>query len=309
MFDFRQATRKREFSDEVNNVLLHSWRPQTIKQYDVYLKKWFTFTNQRSVNSFSPSVGNVLEFLYQLFDSGYSYSALNSARSTLSSFITFDNQPLGCNPCIVRFLRGCFNLRPSLPRTNVTWDVDRVLSYLKNLYPLCDLTLKDLTLKCVSLLAIVSGQRMQSLFYIDVRNIEILFDRLKIRFGDLLKTSRPNFHQKELCFESYTDKRLCIVTTFQEYIKRTETLRSSGTQLFISYTKPYSSVTRSTIARWVKVVLFNSGIDMCLFTPHSVRGASTSAAHRKRVPLATILETAGWSNSKTFARFYNKPIH
>ena len=47
---------------------------------------------------------------------------------------------------------------------------------------------------------------------------------------------------------------------------------------------------------------------MNMFSPHSTRSASTSAAHCSNVPLKTILSTAGWSNAKTFATYYNKPI-
>ena len=50
-----------------------------------------------------------------------------------------------------------------------------------------------------------------------------------------------------------------------------------------------------------------SGLDTSIFIPHSVRAASTSAAFRAKVPLDTILNTAGWSKESTFGRYYNKP--
>ena len=44
------------------------------------------------------------------------------------------------------------------------------------------------------------------------------------------------------------------------------------------------------------------------YKAHSTRAAATSFAYEKGVPLKDIIKTAGWSNEKTFAKYYNKPI-
>ena len=63
-----------------------------------------------------------------------------------------------------------------------------------------------------------------------------------------------------------------------------------------------------TIARWVKFVLTNGGVDMSIFTPHSIRSASTSTAMKAKVPLDTTLKTAGWTKDSTFRKYYNKDV-
>ena len=68
-------------------------------------------------------------------------------------------------------------------------------------------------------------------------------------------------------------------------------------------------MSKDTLSRWIKTLLVKAGVDMSIFTPHSTRAASATAALRNLVPLKTILKTAGWSNSCTFAKFYNKPVH
>ena len=52
--------------------------------------------------------------------------------------------------------------------------------------------------------------------------------------------------------------------------------------------------------------LAGTGVDMS--KPHNTRAAVTSVAHRKGVQVEHILKMAEWSNEKTFARFYNKPL-
>lgn len=60
------------------------------------------------------------------------------------------------------------------------------------------------------------------------------------------------------------------------------------------------------MARWLKEVLKRSGIDDKIFSPHSYRSASTSAAFAGGVQLKEILETANWTNAKTFYTFYRR---
>ena len=82
----------------------------------------------------------------------------------------------------------------------------------------------------------------------------------------------------------------------------------SYSQLLLSYVKPHSPVSRDTISRWVKFVLQSSGIDVNIFKPHSTRSASTSKAKLSDVPLADILDKAGWKSESTLAKFYDQKI-
>ena len=256
----------------------------------------------------TPKIEQVLDFLSHLFDSGLSYSALNSARSALSTFIIVDGKPVGSHPLVVRLLKGVFNTRPSLPKNTVTWDPQILLDYLRTLSPVRNLNLLDLSVKTVSLLLILTGQRGQSLHLMDVRNITITQNHVKIRFGDLLKTTRPGFHQQELTLKAYApDRRICIVTVLNEYMRRTADIRSVDA-LFISSRKPYGRVSRDTISRWFKNSMKKAGLDLSVFTPHSVRAASTSAAARANIPLGSILGTAGWARENTFRNYYDKPV-
>ena len=67
-------------------------------------------------------------------------------------------------------------------------------------------------------------------------------------------------------------------------------------------------MTSATIARWVVNVLKKTGVNVSVFSAHSTRSAASSKASKKRLNLAEISKTAGWSNAKTFAMFYKKNI-
>ena len=189
----------------------------------------------------------------------------------------------------------------------VTWDADIVLTFLKKWSPAANLSLPQLALKVVLLCLLVSGQRGQALWLLDLCSITWSKTDIRCTFGDL-KTSAPNRHQDKLVFGSFPeDKSLYVVHYLRHYEKRTHALKGSEAKLFISWKAPHSVVSRDTLRRWIKMGLKTAGIDMSRFTAHLTRSASTSKAVHK-LPLATILKTVGWRCPSTFATFYKKPI-
>ena len=94
----------------------------------------------------------------------------------------------------------------------------------------------------------------------------------------LLKTSRPGVSLPKVVLYKFDKKKkeLCVFHTLNEYIDRTHNLRKSN-RLFVSF-KTFKAVTSCTLARWLKQVLFLSGIDISKFSTHSFRGASISKA-------------------------------
>ena len=159
------------------------------------------------------------------------------------------------------------------------------------------------------LVSLVSAQRGQTIHYLNLDDMTYSETTVTFILSKPIKQSKPGGKSVVVKFTSYpTDSRICVVTTLRNYLARTSILRAYHKQLFISYLKPFKPVSRSTISRWIKVVMSKSGINVDLFKPHSTRAASTSKASKSSVPLEQILSTAGWSSATTFAHFYNKPI-
>ena len=93
--------------------------------------------------------------------------------------------------------------------------------------------------------------------------------------------------------------------TLRQYELITSPLReSSNRALFLAMVKPHLPVASCTIARWLKKVLEDAGIDVSIFSAHSVHGASSSAAALAGVTTNVILEAADWSTESVFRRFY-----
>ena len=306
----RESYKGKNISTKSTNIILQSWRRSTKKQYVSYLSRWFRFCHDRQISSVQTDLGLVLDFLTELYDSGCGYNAINTTRSALSAIgIVKDGVSIGSHPVVIRYMKGIYNLRPSVTKYCETWDVSKVLHYLIKLSPIRKLSLRLLTLKLCMLIALTLASRVQSIYLLDIKNIRKCYSSYILHYSGLLKQTKAGVSNPVAELKAYPpDRRLCTVFVLKEYLRRTEILRGDVTCLFISYIKPHKAVTRDTISRWLRTVMENSGIDIGKFKSHSIRSASASRAKEKFVPVEDIMKTAGWSSSKTFAQFYDKPI-
>ena len=129
------------------------------------------------------------------------------------------------------------------------------------------------------------------------------------KLATLTKKRKPGNSPKELFFGGFPeDRRLCVVQCLRRYEECTQQYRNQdNTRVFISYVKPHARVTPQRIAKWIKVVIGEAGIDSSIFSAHSTRGASSTAAAKQGVPTEEILRMADWSQENTFRKFYYRP--
>lgn len=162
----------------------------------------------------------------------------------------------------------------------------------------------------MTLLALITGGRIQTLSLIRISNIRESEDKIQIPVTDPIKTSGPGRPQPTLHIPFFDEnKLLCVATTLKTYIEFTKPLRGPDEDfLFIATRKPHLRANKQTLSKWVKHMLKMAGINTD-FNPHTTRHCSTSAALRQGVSIETICRTAGWTTrSGTFARYYNKPL-
>ena len=278
----------------------------------VYIKRWFQLCVQKGWEKWTPQLSQAIAFLTLLFDRGLSYSAINAARSALSHVLDpFDGVDFGKHPVVCRVLKGMYNRRPQRSRYTATWDVNVVLNYLCELSPVVKLTLKDLTLKLLLLLLLITCQRLQT---IQSLNIDDMIwsnndNTVVFRLSTVLKHSRRGSLGLISLKAFEEDPRLCIIRTLKAYLDKTNEVRDkSCNKLFITTTPPFKGVSTQTLGRWTKELLSRAGINTDLFKAHSVRGASTSKLSQLKVPVKEIMEKAAWSTECTFRKFYEKTI-
>ena len=245
----------------------------------------------------------------------YSGEALNTFRSALSFFLKLEIPNLGHKEKITVLFQSFYKQRPTFGKYIVTWDVGKVLRFLASWHPPSAITLKQLTLKTVTLIALTASDRAQTIHALRVDRVAITNQGLEFVIFDRLKTTRSGQPPKVVKCVSWDAEELDVSFYVQKYMDKTFSFRCRSyrrglgkpTQLFLSH-RTGLPVTRSTISRWIKEVMGMAGIDIKMFSPGSTRGASVSAAARRGASLTQILINGNWTNLGTYQRFYHRTV-
>lgn len=302
-----RAYRLKHMPEDAIEIILASTSEKTQKQYNSALKKWWTFCLSQNLDPFSTDIPNIVKFLSQEFLSGVKYDTLNATRSAISLIMGPD---IAEDHRVKRFFKGVYNIRPNQPKYALTWDPQIVLRYFSDQPNNEVLSLKDLSKKLLTLLAIITAHRMQTFSVIELDNIEIRAENVIIKIPKRIKTSGLNRHQPALVIPFFRENcKVCAASALVSYLEKTREIRKSEKRLFISFKTPHKAVSSQTLSHWVCDSLSLAGIDTSVFSAHSTRHASTSAVSRQGISIDVIRRTAGWSKTScTFARFYNREI-
>ena len=87
--------------------------------------------DERNSNPIQGPVTDVINFLAEMYEAGYSYRSLNSYSSAiLSAHEKVDSHLVGQHPIVARILKGAFNSRPPKLRYTSAWRVSQVITWL-----------------------------------------------------------------------------------------------------------------------------------------------------------------------------------
>ena len=286
--------------------MLASWAPSTAKSYESAAKRWLAYTTTRDIHPLLPTANQCIQFLSEYYDTGVGHSAINTSRSFLSCFIDIAGVPAGEVPTIARYVKGTRRQRPPGTKETYVWDPIPVLRYIQDWGPIAGLTPEQMLRRTLVLFLLATGQRLQALHLMKRIDCQWEEDSLKIKYSERLKTNDPKSNPLILMFYKHEIEELCVFTHIKSYLAVAGNT-SAAPYVFATVKAPARRATQATIARHVKKTLHLAGVGGN-FNAYSARHASTSAAARSRVPVDSILKSAGWSRETTFSRFYKRPL-
>ena len=73
-------------------------------------------------------------------------------------------------------------------------------------------------------MCITTGQRDQTLFYMNIGLMMFEADEVTIFVLELLKQSRPGHHLEPMVLLRHPDQEICVVSHLEQYIERTKDL-------------------------------------------------------------------------------------
>ena len=284
MAHFHKSAKERGICHETSSFLLKSIGKSTLSSYSRYWKRFnLFFIAQRPRCDLSTNL--ICKFLISLFKTGASCSSINIARCALSLFLTYDLD-IKNDATISRLFQSFYKQRPLKIKHFTFWPVKQVLDHLASFHPPSSLTLKQLTLKTVALIALTCSDRGQTMHLMNIENATISPNSISFVIFDPLKHTKKVVRPKVIKCLSSDIPELNVCDYVTAYMNRTITIRASHvaegkekpTQLFLSWATK-GPITRQTLSRWLKITLKNAGIDVSQFSGHSFRGAGLSSAY------------------------------
>ena len=309
---FRGPGKSAELSAKAKELVAKARSSGTTRAYQSGWSKFRGWCDQQQVDPVSCPVEVIVNFLAEQ-QHLVLFGTLAGYRTAISFFHQRVNGvPVGKHPLVAELMKGAFRDNPPVPRYTETWDVSMVLAYLQELGPNAGLNQKELTLKLAMLLALVSRARGHELHAINPEAISWHEDKVVCHILGMTKTktmSRPQKVFELLRFKE--SNNIDPVQCLKSYLNMTANQRETKVQkshLFLSFVPPHHVVKTCSIARWLRLIMQEAGIDMSKFKAHSIRSAAVSKVPLAGMSVNEIAKLGDWSNASTFYRFYKKDV-
>lgn len=248
-----------------------------------------------------------MNFLALLTATARSYSFVNSARSALSN--TFPALHLSSNPLVQRIMRSASLLHPPQPRYTATYDLQPVYDFIaQRWHNHVTISFKDLTRKTAFLLAARGILRSSDLARISSSSVSFSDKQASFVVKQPKESSVREPHRlvKLTCTKP---DAACAVCTLLAYYSRTRAWRlkvGDDDHLFVSCDTAFKPVSSQRIAKWLKSVLHDAGVDTTIFKAHSIRSASATLQRQQGASADEIMAKGHWRSRTVFARFYDR---
>ena len=243
------------------------------------------------------------------------------------------NNTLVDNGAISALLRSFRTERPSIDRTVPSWNLALVLDALRKppFEPLRTVTMANLTVKTVFLLALATAKRRSEIHAIVMEgsglsegksNFVLAFDRNFVpKTQQTSKLSERHVVVPALPYLDAEEQLLCPVRALSIYLDRTAAVRAlhNPKKIFVSYKSGFEGrdVTTHSISRWIQQAIRWSYLAAASqeellrlhkVKAHDVRGIAASVAFERNVALSDIMAAACWRCHTTFTSFYLRDL-
>ncbi|KAF7245997.1 Receptor-type tyrosine-protein phosphatase N2 [Varanus komodoensis] len=151
---------------DLQYILESALRPSTRKSYAAKWQRFSNFANLHSFPASSASVSQILQFLFELHQSGLKPSSIKVYTAAISHYReTIHGLSIFAQPLIKRFLRGLSNLHPTIRPLMPTWSLSVVLQALTRspFEPMATIDLRLASWKTAFLVAVTSARRSSEL--------------------------------------------------------------------------------------------------------------------------------------------------
>ena len=321
----RRFARHAGFSSDVARQLTFARRSST---NSVYQAKWNVYRRWCRAKGHSvsrPSISKFADFLFHLHESKrLTIPCIRGYRAMLVAVFKWIFPEVVTTPVLRDLFRSFFNKNPVPRRIPPRWDLNKALDALRGppYEPLADASFRNLTKKCLFLVALATVRRVGELQAISSR-VAWLGPDASVSYvaSFVAKTeSASNPIPRSFVIKSLgefvgdlaEERLLCPVRALKYYLEATRDLRPRSPHLFVSPRVRTRPISKNAVSFFIREVITGAGAVGADEGPapraHSVRGMGTSCVFLKNWRVADVLSAATWKSSYVFASFYLRDL-
>ena len=295
--EFLHKTFAIQFGPEVASTLVDTHRDSTLNQYESAWKRFQSWLPRGTV-----AIDNrlVLSYLNSLSSDLAPRTILvhrNALKLPLSAAFDVDLS----QEVFSLLARAQFRLNPPARRVIPSWSLDSALEALQA-KDSSSLSLEELLMKTLFLVAVASGNRASELAAIDRPKIVLRGNgvTLPVSEGFLFKNQSLSHSPSPISFPSLGrgNLALCPIASLKAYLART----SPSASLFC-HPHTGAALNAGGVAFWL-VKAINWLIPDACPRAHDVRKLSLSLAYARGLPIKEIVEAGSWQSPSTFVLRY-----
>jgi hypothetical protein len=310
----KQSLASHGLTDAAITIITNKIKTKTQLSYNSNWKKFEEYCLINKLNPTEKSTTNLINYLAQQQQNHPSSSlkAYSTAVCQTWNSLYPEENSISDSPILTSFLAGAKNSDPEAPETPL-YNLDDLLNVLAAIpldAPRRELAMKTHALICISTMwrpGIDAAQIRFSLSTFQLYPLSFSFNNPPKVIPDsitLISLNSKN-QNKKIKINKFSEQELDPVYHTWKYATDTLSRRNSSSKdrLFISNTAKDDAkfIQPQTLRNWMSELLKRANIK---FTPHKIRGLSSTTALIHGASMDAILNAAYWKSESTFSKFY-----
>jgi hypothetical protein len=319
----KRLTLKDGWTEKSADCVSFGYAKSTISSYNVYINRYREFCVKAKVEFPCQLPSVIADFLIHVASKSLKpRGVLNMAVSALKAYFrSLDLSVTVFSNEIDLLVKGLVKSGTSVPAARThAMPVECFVVLFKSWPSNSVLSIKDLRAKCVALLALSvmlrpSDIAPRSVVYDPetkkVTNVLFTTDQIKFLengtmkltlFGIKNDTSRTGF---EVIVPSHSNVDLCPVECLKVYISRTQSFRDKRLKpVFLSLVRPYAAIQADAIAKVLRSVIFDAGLDVNEFSAKYFRPTGATVLIEAGHDPELVRKLGRWKCSTVFYDHY-----
>lgn len=296
-----------EWPEQIREKIVEALKKSTKRSYDVFVHKFQKFCegcHMEWQNATDKEIGRFLMEIAQ--DKDRPKSSLDQALASVAAMFEFSNKMTPTHsPIITRLRKGLINSTPKPIQRGGAIAPEPLKQLFVKMGTNMQLTVKDLRMKAMALVAFVGMFRPSDLALPTTDNIKFHENQSAVTFCLLGFKNDYNANGDSVVIPAASEVLVCPVAALFDYIQRTQEERKNQcTKVFIALKSPYEGLSADRCSNELKRCAILAGYDPELYTGRSFRRGGATTAINNNINMNVVAKVGRWKSTDVVMEHY-----